>query len=90
MKTGQDGVLTVMQLSDDHTLDNPQEQCRLSALGLDVEKLKTAKKIGNSSCTRCIGDYHVKGGYRDIDYLRLVNWIVMSRQLHRVISGQTV
>ncbi|XP_076459304.1 TGF-beta-activated kinase 1 and MAP3K7-binding protein 1-like isoform X2 [Babylonia areolata] len=69
VKTGQDGVLTVMQLSNDHTLDDPMEHERLSGLGLDVEKLRTAKKIGNSTCTRCIGDYHVKGGYRDIDYL---------------------
>ncbi|KAL8600895.1 hypothetical protein ACOMHN_045032 [Nucella lapillus] len=69
VKTGPDGVLTVTQLSNDHTLDDPVEQERLSGLGLDVEKLHTAKKMGNSTCTRCIGDYHVKGGYRDIDYL---------------------
>lgn len=68
--TEPDGVLKVRQLSDDHTLNDRVEQARLTALGLDVEKLRTAKLIGNSSCTRCIGDYHVKGGYRDIDYLR--------------------
>ena len=85
VKTGQDGVLTVTQLSDDHTLDDPQEQRRLSALGLDVEKLKTAQKIGNSSCTRCIGDYHVKGGYRDIDYLRYI-WS-LSRIMHLLNAG---
>ncbi|KAK7111479.1 TGF-beta-activated kinase 1 and MAP3K7-binding protein 1-like [Littorina saxatilis] len=69
VKTAQDGVLTVMQLSNDHTIDDTVEQERLASLGLDVEKLKTLKTIGNSNCTRCIGDYHVKGGYRDIDYL---------------------
>ncbi|KAK7507282.1 hypothetical protein BaRGS_00001217 [Batillaria attramentaria] len=69
VKMAQDGRLTVMQLSNDHTIADPSEQARLSALGLDVDKLRTANKIGNSNCTRCIGDYHVKGGYRDIDYL---------------------
>lgn len=69
VSSGTDGVLQVEQLSNDHTLDDPLEQDRLLRLGLDVEKLRTAQKIGNSTCTRCIGDYHVKGGYRDIDYL---------------------
>lgn len=72
MKTGPDGVLVVTQLSNDHTLEDPLEQDRLLRLGLDVDKLKNAK-IGNSTCTRCIGDYHVKGGYKDIDYLRLLS-----------------
>ncbi|XP_025089983.1 TGF-beta-activated kinase 1 and MAP3K7-binding protein 1-like isoform X2 [Pomacea canaliculata] len=68
VKTSQES-LTMQQLTVDHTLANAQELARLSAVGLDVEKLKTLNKIGNSNCTRCIGDYHVKGGYRDIDYL---------------------
>ncbi|KAK6171338.1 hypothetical protein SNE40_019549 [Patella caerulea] len=67
--TTSNGVLKVMQLSHDHTLADEQEQIRLVNLGLDVEKLKQLRKLGTSDNTRCIGDYHVKGGYKDIDIL---------------------
>ncbi|ESP01385.1 hypothetical protein LOTGIDRAFT_186175, partial [Lottia gigantea] len=69
-KTDVDGVLRLVQLSHDHTIADEQEQIRLVNLGLDVEKLKQLRKIGTSDNTRCIGDYHVKGGYKDIDILR--------------------
>ncbi len=66
----EDNKVRVSQLSYDHTLGDGNEQRRLTNLGLDVERLKQLKKIGNSDNTRCIGDYHVKGGYKDIDILR--------------------
>ena len=66
----QNNLLRVLQLSVDHTLANETEQFRLANLGLDVEKLKQLRKIGNSDNTRCIGDYSVKGGYKDIETLR--------------------
>ncbi|KAI8794260.1 TGF-beta-activated kinase 1 and MAP3K7-binding protein 1 isoform X1 [Biomphalaria glabrata] len=69
-KTDTDGVLRVIQLSYDHTIADPGEQTRLQQVGLDIDKLKLLRRVGNSDCTRCIGDYHVKGGYKDIDVLR--------------------
>ncbi|KAH9504077.1 PHOsphatase [Bulinus truncatus] len=69
-KTDTDGVLRVIQLSYDHTIADPGEQTRLQQAGLDINKLKLLRRVGNSDCTRCIGDYHVKGGYKDIDVLR--------------------
>ena len=57
------------QLSTDHDLNNENELSRLSALGLEVEKLRQRQKIGNLSITRCIGNYSVKGAYKDFDDL---------------------
>ncbi|CAL1527051.1 unnamed protein product [Lymnaea stagnalis] len=69
-KTDPEGVLRVIQLSYDHTIADLGEQTRLQQVGLDITKLKLWRRVGNSDCTRCIGDYHVKGGYKDIDVLR--------------------
>jgi len=63
-------MLRVMQLSVDHSLMNEEELMRLAQLGLDVEQLKRHRRIGSSDSTRCIGDYHVKGGYKEIEILR--------------------
>lgn len=68
--TDQEGMLRVMQLSVDHSLNNEEECSRMAALGLDMEKLKQHRRIGSSDSTRCLGDYHVKGGYKDIDLLK--------------------
>lgn len=68
-KTDEQGILRVSQLSTDHTIASEEEQIRLAQLGLDVEKLTQLRKIGNSDNTRCIGDYHVKGGYKDMEIL---------------------
>ncbi|XP_069124161.1 LOW QUALITY PROTEIN: TGF-beta-activated kinase 1 and MAP3K7-binding protein 1-like [Argopecten irradians] len=73
--TDEEGMLRVMQLSVDHSLMNEEELNRLAQLGLDTEQLKQCRHIGSSDSTRCIGDYHVgdyhvKGGYKDIDILR--------------------
>ncbi|XP_077967772.1 TGF-beta-activated kinase 1 and MAP3K7-binding protein 1-like isoform X2 [Styela clava] len=60
----------VQQISVDHNLYQAQEQARLKMLGLNVEKLQNRGKLGVNECTRCIGDYSVKGGYKEIEYLR--------------------
>ena len=58
------------QISDDHTVYNPFEQTRLSDLGLNVQKLLDWGRLGPYANTRSIGDYSIKGGYRDVDILR--------------------
>lgn len=72
-QTDEGGVFKVAQLSVDHSIFNEEELNRLSQLGLDVERLKLHRRIGSSDSTRCIGDYHVKGGYMDIEILQ---WVV--------------
>nr|UCK81543.1 TGF-beta-activated kinase 1 and MAP3K7-binding protein 1 [Arenicola marina] len=67
--TDTDGVLRVMQLTVNHDLTNEDELQRLSELGLDVGKLRQVGQLGNHTYTRTIGDYHVKGGYKEIDVL---------------------
>ncbi|KAH3872063.1 TGF-beta-activated kinase 1 and MAP3K7-binding protein 1-like [Dreissena polymorpha] len=69
VRTDVDGIISVSQLTVDHTIESDAEQQRLRTLGLDVEKLFQQRKIGTSDCTRCIGDFHTKGGYKDIDIL---------------------
>ena len=54
------------QLSTDHDLTNDNELSRLAELGLEVDLLKQRQRIGNLSITRCIGNYLVKGGYKDL------------------------
>lgn len=70
VQTDAGGIMSVRQLTVDHTIDSEHEQGRLATLGLDVEQLYQRRKIGSSDCTRCIGDFHTKGGYKDIDFLR--------------------
>lgn len=69
VQTDAGGIMSVRQLTADHTIDSEQEQGRLATLGLDVDKLYQGRKIGSSDCTRCIGDFHTKGGYKEIDSL---------------------
>lgn len=68
--TDKDGIFSVQQVSVDHSLYNEEELSRLRHLNLEVEHLKQYHRIGSSDSTRCIGDYHVKGGYKDIEILR--------------------
>ena len=70
VRSEMNGNLTVAQLTVDHSFDDPGEIHRLTKLGMDVDNLRHAGQIGNTTCTRCIGDCSIKGGYRDIDYLR--------------------
>ncbi|XP_071441161.1 TGF-beta-activated kinase 1 and MAP3K7-binding protein 1-like [Hetaerina americana] len=65
-KTDSNGVLRVQQLSVDHDLRNEDELLRLSQLGLDVNKIRKGSVLGN---TRCLGNYLVKGGYKEIEEL---------------------
>ena len=59
-----------LQLSTDHAIGNENELIRLSNLGLDVENIRLGPKFRNHESTRCIGDYTVKGGYKEFDILR--------------------
>ena len=42
---------------------------RLACLGLDVTQIQRNHRVGNQENTRSIGDYCVKGGYKDFDIL---------------------
>ena len=64
-----DGPLQVKQLSEDHDVENEQELKRLVALRLDREQLKNSGRLGTQENTRSIGDYILKGGYKDMDML---------------------
>lgn len=68
--TDSSGRIHVQQLSTDHVIGNENELIRLSNLGLDIEEeIRRGPKIANHRCTRSIGDYTVKGGYKDFDIL---------------------
>jgi len=62
-------ALQVKQLSEDHGVENDQEIQRLAAIGLDPEQLKKSGRLGTQENTRSIGDYSIKGGYRDVDVI---------------------
>ncbi|CAL1263439.1 unnamed protein product [Larinioides sclopetarius] len=62
-----DGKISISQLSSDHTFTNEDELLRLSHLGLNAQKLTQQSKSGLQNCTRCIGNYTVKGGYKEFD-----------------------
>ncbi|CAL4101125.1 unnamed protein product, partial [Meganyctiphanes norvegica] len=62
------GVLRVRQLTADHTTNSEDELQRLASLGLDISKMRGAK-MGSHLLTRCIGNYFVKGGYKEFDIL---------------------
>ena len=65
-----DGTLATEQLSVDHTVDNQAELSRLELLGLSRSTLVGSGRLGTHECTRSIGDYSIKGGYKDVDILR--------------------
>ncbi len=64
-RTDGDGVLRVVQLSVDHDLRNEDELLRLQRLDLNRDKIKQIGRIGNQENTRCLGNYLVKGGYKE-------------------------
>ncbi|XP_015585361.1 TGF-beta-activated kinase 1 and MAP3K7-binding protein 1 [Cephus cinctus] len=68
-KTDSNQVLRVVQLSADHDLRNEDELLRLSQLGLDIESIRQGSHLGNQENTRCLGNYLVKGGYREFEEL---------------------
>lgn len=63
------GNYIAQQLSTDHDLKNENELRRLAQLGLDIGTLKSMNEIGNQTNTRCIGNYLIKGGHKDYEYL---------------------
>ena len=63
-------ALIYVQLSVDHVTNNKDELARLAKLGLDIQQILRNRRIGNQENTRSIGDYGVKGGYKDFDILR--------------------
>lgn len=66
-RTDENGVLRVIQLSSDHDLSNEDELLRLYNLGLD--KISQGSRLGNQENTRCLGNYLVKGGYKEFEEL---------------------
>lgn len=62
--------LRVETLNDDHTLENEAEVQRLADLGLPIDQIRTQTKFGHQLYTRCVGDYSVKGGYKDNEQMR--------------------
>eukprot|EP00794_Sanderia_malayensis_P009239 gene9239-10213_t len=64
------GSLHMEQLSVDHTIRNAQELQRLANIGLDIEKIQKTRRIFNQDITRSLGDFPVKGGYKEIECLR--------------------
>ncbi|KAF7382415.1 TGF-beta-activated kinase 1 and MAP3K7-binding protein 1-like isoform X2 [Vespula maculifrons] len=68
-KTDDNQVLRVIQLSVDHDLRNEDELLRLSHLGLDTDSIRQGSHLGNQENTRCLGNYLVKGGYREFEEL---------------------
>lgn len=68
-KTDTNQVLRVVQLSVDHDLRNEDELLRLSHLQLDIDSIRQGSRLGNQETTRCLGNYLVKGGYKEFEEL---------------------
>ena len=64
--------LIIEQLSVDHNTSNDGELRRLAECGLDPATLRRARRLGYQQNTRSIGDYSIKGGYADVETIRLV------------------
>uniref|UniRef100_A0A0K8S3X3 PPM-type phosphatase domain-containing protein n=1 Tax=Lygus hesperus TaxID=30085 RepID=A0A0K8S3X3_LYGHE len=66
-KTDKHGVHKMQQLSVDHDLSNEDEILRLETIGLSIPKgLRT---LANQHTTRCIGNFLVKGAFREFEEL---------------------
>jgi len=59
----------ILPLSIDHTTDNEDELLRLSHLGVDLCPGVVYPQLGEHQYTRCLGNYPVKGGYKENDLL---------------------
>lgn len=68
-QTDENNVMKVIQLSVDHDLKNEDELLRLSQIGINVNNLKNTSHLGNQSNTRCLGNYLVKGAYKEFEDL---------------------
>ena len=67
------------QLSVDHDATNEEELERLAQLGLDKAKIRTDGRLGGYENVRCLGDYALKEGYRDVDDIRWANAATVER-----------
>ena len=65
-------LILLLQLSVSHDTQNQTELQRLANLGLDIESIQKAGKLGNQAITRSFGDFPVKGGYKDFEMLRYI------------------
>ena len=73
------------QLSVDHDATNEEELERLAKLGLDKAKIRADGRLGGYENFRCLGDYALKGGYRDVDDIRWVIAVTVDyRMLHLI------
>ncbi|XP_065065554.1 TGF-beta-activated kinase 1 and MAP3K7-binding protein 1-like isoform X2 [Rhopilema esculentum] len=64
------GGYQVEQLSIDHNLKDDEELQRLANLGLDIVALQNIGDIVGLETTRSLGDFRVKGGYKEYDILK--------------------
>jgi TAK1-binding protein 1 len=64
------GVQQIVQLSEDHGVENIDELKRLVDLGLVREQLRSSGRLSSQENTRSIGDYSIKAGYKDVDTLQ--------------------
>ncbi|XP_045474572.1 TGF-beta-activated kinase 1 and MAP3K7-binding protein 1-like [Harmonia axyridis] len=64
-QTDENDVMKVVELSVEHNLNNQDELLRLSQLGIKVDILKNASTLGNQENTRCLGNYMIKGCYKE-------------------------
>uniref|UniRef100_A0A914WJ16 PPM-type phosphatase domain-containing protein n=1 Tax=Plectus sambesii TaxID=2011161 RepID=A0A914WJ16_9BILA len=60
------GQLTVFQVSKQHDTNDRDEQLRLNRIGLSEDDIR---HFGVPYCTRCIGDYRRKAGYKEVEHL---------------------
>lgn len=72
-KSDPNSVLKVVQLTVDHDLKNEDELLRLSRLGIKIEDLRKHCHLGNQENTRCLGNYLVKGGYKEFEALGMAS-----------------
>ncbi|KAK5644909.1 hypothetical protein RI129_006209 [Pyrocoelia pectoralis] len=70
-QTDSNSVLKVLQLSIDHDLRNEDELLRLQQIGMNIDYLRKCSHLGNQENTRCLGNYLIKGGYKEFDDLKV-------------------
>ncbi|KAL1490937.1 hypothetical protein ABEB36_011606 [Hypothenemus hampei] len=70
-QTDSNNVLKVVQLSVDHDLKNEDETLRLSQIGIKPHVIRSCSRLGNQDNTRCLGNYLIKGGYKEFEDLAM-------------------
>lgn len=60
----------MFQLSVDHNINNDDELQRLANIGLDIVAIQNSGGVANLETTRSLGDFRVKGGYKEYEMLR--------------------